>query len=130
MYGSGGDALYVSPTPLDMQSTFADPAVAIIHRLGDTMGRHQVAEAIMRVFPDYKAFADHVIEAGLADSFPSGPFPGDKLIYRSKTMVEYQTPAETKGFGTFWALQQNELPIRGLATLIGKTPDLLLLAIR
>ena len=51
-------------------------------------------------------------------------------MYKSKTMVEYQTPAEAEGLGTLWVLQPDKTPISGLASLVGKAPDLLLLAVR
>lgn len=73
-----------------------------------------------------------MIEEGLepASSFPFGPYPKDKLIYQSKEMVEYQTPANTDGLGTNSRLKKDADPISGVAILMGQTPDLLLLSAR
>jgi len=44
--------------------------------------------------------------------------------------VEYETPANKDGRGTQLRLQKNADPIRGIAILVGKDPDLIFLAIR
>jgi len=137
IYGSGGDSLAVSPRPIDtieLFSTdwkgFAGPAIDISHRFGDTFGRFAVAEVIARVFPAYKAFAIRVMKEGLQNPFAFGPYPSDTLIYKSNKAVEYKTPAQTEGLGTHSWLLKNAYPIEGVAMLIGKTPDLLLLSVR
>ena len=63
-------------------------------------------------------------------SFTAGPYPNDLLNYKSKALVEYQTPAQTEGLGTHSLLKKNASPIRGVAMLVGPTPDLLLLSVR
>jgi len=138
-YGSGGDSLFVSPQPIDTKTLFspvrgglAGPAVTVVHRYGMTSGRFSVAEIIARVFPAYKAFA-----TGVADEFsppvislPSGPYPTDSLTYKSKAVVEYMTPGQRDGLGTYWWLKKDASPIAGAAVLVGNPPDLLLLAMR
>jgi hypothetical protein len=137
-YGSGGTALYVSPQPITAANLFsatwgfAGPVIEIVYELGDTSGRFGVASVIARVFPAHKAFANRVINEGIepASSFPFGPYPGDKLTYKSNEVVEYQTPAETVGLGTDPLVRKGADPISGVAILVGDTPDLLLLSAR
>jgi hypothetical protein len=65
------------------------------------------------------------------EKFASGPYPGDKLVYKSKTVVEYATPPRNEGLGTYWGLKKSESPTDGVAILIEqRTPDLLLLSVR
>jgi hypothetical protein len=76
---------------------------------------------IARVFPAHRSFVRKVIAEGIepARNFPSGPYPNDKLVYRSKGLVE---------------LLKNTDPIRGVAMLVGLVkegePSLLFLAVR
>jgi len=65
-----------------------------------------------------------------ANSFTFGPFPKDVLSYKSNRLVEYKTPAQTEGLGTHLWIKQNGSPIGGVAMLVGKAPDLLLLSVR
>jgi hypothetical protein len=138
-YGSGGDHLFVSPQPIDTAnifspgwSGFAGPAIQVSHLFGDTSGRFAVAEVIARVFPAYKAFATGVIETFdlPPSSFTFGPYPKDTLRYKGKTLVDYKTPPEADGLGTYSSLRKNGSPIDGVAILIGESPDLLLLSVR
>ena len=139
-YGSNGEALYVSPNPIraaDVLSTtkwkgFTGPAIEASFLYGDTSGRFDVARMIARVFPGYRKFLQKVIDEGIepASSFPSGPYPSDKLTYLSRELVEYQTPPEAEGLGTRSWLLKNTDPIRGVAMLVGETPDLMYLAVR
>jgi hypothetical protein len=87
---------------------------------------------IARVFPERGAFVHSVVEEGIepANAFPSGPYPKDKLTYRSNDLVEYETPPETDGLGMQSRLLKNSEPIRGAAMLVGETPDLAYLAVR
>lgn len=132
-YGSNGDALFVSPEPVDtanvFSASFAGPAIEISRRSGDTSGRFDVAQIIARVFPEYRAFATSVMKQ-FNQSFQFGPFPRDTLTYKSKSIVEYTTPAQTDGLGTYSALKKTGSPIAGVAILTGQTPDLLFLAVR
>jgi len=46
-------------------------------------------------------------------------------------VVEYKTPAQTDGLGTYNStLKKNNNAIDGAAILVGPTPDLLLLSVR
>jgi hypothetical protein len=131
--------LYVSPRPIksaDLFSTdwkgFTGTVIQISTENGDTSGRFGVAKIIARVFPAHMEFVRSVIaeEIEPANSFPSGPYPKDKLTYRTKEIVEYQTPPQTDGLGTNSRLLKNDTPISGVAILFGEEPNLLLLSIR
>jgi hypothetical protein len=139
VYGSNGYSLYVSPeriTATEVFSSnwkgFAGPAIELAAQNGDTSGRFTVARVIARVFPERKPFVERVIAEGVApaDSFPPGPYPADKLTYRSNQMVEYATPANADGLGTDSRLIKSTQPISGVAILVGETPDLVHLAVR
>ena len=138
-YGSNGATLYVSPDPIntaDLFSTswngFEGPVIQISSMDGDTSGRFEVAKTIARVFPAHKAFVRAVIAEGIvpASSFPSGPYAGDTLKYRTKNIVEFLTPAYTDGLGTASRLQKNDSPISGAAVLFGEEPNLVQLSVR
>jgi hypothetical protein len=138
-YGSNGANLFVSPDPIDSKALFSSnwkgfsgQAIQISVAEGGTSGRFEVAKIIARVFPEYKAFAENVIAEGIerANSFPFGPYPTDKLIYRSKSVVEYETPANTQGLGTASKLEANGSAIDGVAILSGADTDLVLLSAR
>ena len=139
VYGSNGYALYVSPEPLSASVVFSNswkgftgPAIRLYVESGDTSGRFAVARVIARVFPSRKSFVDGVIAEGIepASSFPYGPYPADKLKYRNQNTVEYETPANSEGLGTYSRLQKSSDQINGVAILVGETPDLLHLAVR
>jgi hypothetical protein len=138
-YGSNGSNLFVTPDPIDPKALFSDSwkgfsgqGIEVSVSSGGTSGRFEVAKIIARVFPEYKAFAENVIAEGIepASSFPFGPYPEDKLTYRSKSIVEYETPANTEGLGTVSRLQANASPIEGVAILSGADTDLTLLSAR
>jgi hypothetical protein len=63
-------------------------------------------------------------------SFPSRPYPKDKLSYKGDEIVEYETPPQTDGLGTYAGLKKNTDPIRGVAMLVPPAYDLFLLAVR
>lgn len=137
-YGSSGSSLYVSPQPINAAIVFSNwkgfsgTVVQLTDEYGGTSGRFSVARTIARVFPSHIAFVHDVIANGFAQAndFPSGPYPKDDLVYKSKEIVEYQTPAQTDGLGTQSMLQKNVDPIRGVAILVGSDPDLVFLAAR
>jgi hypothetical protein len=142
-YGSSGSSLFVSPQPIDAKMLFLDnwkgftgPVIQLSAEDGGTSGRFGVARMIARVFPAHRSFVRKVIAEGIepARNFPSGPYPNDKLVYRSKGLVEYQTPPQTGGLGTQSRLLKNTDPIRGVAMLVGLVkegePSLLFLAVR
>ncbi len=138
-YGSDGANLFVSPDPIDTKNIFSDgwkgitgDGIQISVADGGTSGRFEVAKVIARVFPAYKAFAQSVIAEGLepASDFPFGPYPNDKLTYRSQSVVEYETPANTQGLGTVSRLLANASPIDGVAIIAGADTDLIQLSAR
>jgi hypothetical protein len=139
VYGSNGESLFVSPDPINSANFFSDgwkgftgPAIQISHLYGGTSGRFSVAKTIAQVFPAHRIFAEEVIKEGIepASSFPFGPYPNDKLTYRSDEIVEYQTPAYAEGLGTKSRLQSDANPISGVAILTGRDPDLVQLSLR
>jgi hypothetical protein len=136
-FGSGGSYLYVSPEPIDEKYVYESndhtgPAVQFSVRFGDTSGRFAVAHVIARVFPAYRAFAIDVKKEleDPADPYTFAPYPKDRLTYRSKSVVEYRTPAQTEGLGTCSRLTKNDSPIEGVAILVGKPPDLMHVSVR
>lgn len=137
-YGSNGYSLYITPEPFDSATLFSDswhgfdgPAIEIAVSLGDTSGRFEVAQIIARVFPTHNGFVENAIKQGeRASSFPFGPYPKDKLLYRNDDIVEYETPANREGLGTQSRLMKDSHAIRGVAILTGDAPDLLQLSLR
>jgi hypothetical protein len=99
---------------------------------GDTSGRFEVAQTIARVFPAHLAFVRRVIAEGIepTTSFPYGPYPADKLTYRSKETVEYVTPPNIEGLGTKSFLVKDANPIDGVALLTGEELSLTHLSAR
>ena len=65
-----------------------------------------------------------------ASDFPFGPYPSDKLTYRGKSVVEFETPANAEGLGTDSRLQMNASLVNGVAILAGKDTDLIQLSAR
>jgi hypothetical protein len=137
--GSSGYLLLVSLKPIEPTKVFAPawngllgPAIDLEVSPGGTSGRYKVAEVIFRVFPAFKSFADGVHELMPTREIPSGRYPKDTLSYKSKSVVEYSTPAQTDGLGTNDVIKKNGDPIRGVAILVGPTdmPDLFLLSAR
>jgi hypothetical protein len=138
-YGSSGTALYISPEPINgaeffsaKSKDFGGPVIEMSMEYGGTSGRFGVARTIARVFPAHFSFARSVISEGLepASDFPRGPFPKDRLTYRSNEIVEFQTPPYEKGLGTNSRLRADGTPIRGVAILHGQDTDLLQLSVR
>jgi hypothetical protein len=144
-YGSNGGSLFVSPQPIDGKMLFSDtwkgfagPVIQISVEDGGTSGRFGVARMIARVFPAQRSFVRKVIAEGIepASDFPFGPYSKDKLLYKNKELVEYQTPPQTEGLGTQSRLLKDADPISGIAMLVGEDPkegeppSLLFLAIR
>lgn len=137
-YGSGGTHIDVSSERINNKAVFDEgweggPAVELHHRYGGTSGRFAVAEVIAHVFPAFKAFAIGVMKEIEPDRFSFGPYPNDALTYKGDTVVEYTTPAQAEGLGTYGALKENRDPIQGVAILVQApegAPDLIHLAVR
>jgi len=138
--GSGGAALFLSPRPIVHSSSgwegLGGAAIEVNDINGENSGRYEIAELVARVFPEYQSFARRVWD--LDSPLPSGPYAKDALTYRSKTVVDYTTPAQTEGLGNFHSwLGKNDLPIAGAAILLmepthhlGDAPHLVLLSVR
>lgn len=135
LYGSAAVNLYVSPEPFAAEKPdwrgFSGPAIELSNFDGETSGRFEVASTIARVFPAHTAFVREVEQ--LFDFWrpeSSAPYPTDKLTYKSKEVVEYETPAQTQGLGTQFRLGKSAGSIRGVAILAGDAPSLLQLSVR
>jgi hypothetical protein len=137
-YGSNGGSLFVAPQLIDGKLMFSDkwkgfsgPVVQISDSFGGTSGRFEVASIIARVFPAHKAFVANVIAEGMqtAADFPSGPYPKDKLHYRSREAVEYETPPQTEGLGTRSRLQKSDKAVTGVEMLSGPNEELNLVSL-
>ena len=138
-YGSNGGTLFITPRRLDSSFFFSEkrtpisgPAIQYSGMSGDTSGRFEVAEIAARVFPRFRPFVKHVIAEGLepASNFHFGPYPTDKLTYRSDHLVEFVTPANSEGLGTASWLAKGPGPITGFAMISGPDTDLLHLNLR
>jgi hypothetical protein len=132
--GSSGAELLVLSRPITAAdwSRTTSPAVHVEDLSGETSGRFEVAEVIARVFPARRAFVQGVLAMFdlPASTYTYGPYPDDKLIVRNDRLVQFQTPPRAEGLGTMSRLKANDDPIDGVATLEGKTPDLLMLRVR
>jgi hypothetical protein len=86
---------------------------------GGTSGRFEVAQKVARLFPDQIEFTRQVIAEGIepASNFPVGPYLHDKIAYRTKTLAEFETPAQSEGLGTQSRLHANSEPIIGFVFL-------------
>ncbi|MDE1160966.1 MAG: hypothetical protein PW792_03350 [Acidobacteriaceae bacterium] len=122
--GSDGHQLFVRPEPISTSDYFNSKprwrgitgyGIQVAEMLGDTSGRLAVAKTVARVFPKYRSYARSVIAEGIepAKDFPFGPYPTDKLTYRSDTFVEFTTPPNTKGIGTDSWIHPNDQSIHG-----------------
>jgi hypothetical protein len=132
--GSGGEALYISPEPIDRGAPewkgFRESAIVANHITSAASGRYEIAEITAHVFPAYRAAAQRIWET-IDGPLPRGPYPNDSLKYRSETVVEFTTPARKDGLGTHYSwLKPNDSPVTGVAILIGDPPDLLHLSVR
>jgi hypothetical protein len=107
-------------------------AIELSESDGDTSGRLDVARIIGRAFPAYRAFTRNVVQTYQmsASEFPFGTYPGDKLTYKSKGVVEYTTAPQSEGLGTQSRLKKNDSPIDGAAIIVGDPPNLIQLSMR
>lgn len=130
LHGSGGRALYVTPQPLEVVKGITGPAVVLDDVSHENSGRYEIAEILARLFPAYRAFARPILE-DIEQPMPRGPFQRDVLTYKSKTVVEFRTPARTVGMGTSYSwLKPGSAPVTGTVILLGNPPDVLMLSLR
>jgi hypothetical protein len=138
-YGSNGASVYVSPEPVGSKDFFgknwhgfSGPAVQLSYKYGDTSGRFEVAAYIARLFPDRMSFVNDVIAEGIepAESFVKGPYPADRLTYKGKDLVEYETPARAEGLGVHSSLRESDEAIRGMVSIGGDAANAEFLAVR
>ena len=126
LYGSGGEAIVVTPEAHDGKdllygkSSVTGPIVQLSHLDGGTSGRFGVARIAARLFPIARTFVQQVIDEGLEpkQDFPFGPFPTDHLTRRSDTVVEFTTPAHSEGIGLTGYAARGDLPISGVVILM------------
>jgi hypothetical protein len=132
-YGLWGSRIIVTPDPLKVDVSDAsdvDAATCVKESRYDGLrlfGRWGVANVIARVFPTQREYLESVHPVG--DPYPVGPYPKDKLIYRSDLVVEFRTPPHCEGLGE---LTPNDQPISGVAVLHpeGEGPTAVLLTVR
>jgi hypothetical protein len=125
LYGSGGAGVFVTPMQLDPSDIFSGKwqgvssfGIEASVTDGDTSGRFDVARIVARVFPTQRSFVQTAIDlAAPASDFPVGPFPGDRLTYRSERVVEYETKPHSQGLGTYFRLLPDGNSIHGVAIL-------------
>jgi hypothetical protein len=139
VYGSSGATLAIAATDPSKALTNGTPlsgdAVVLTYQDGGTSGRFDVARYAARLFPQlYQAFIAGVIAEGIEpkESFPSGPYPADKLIYKTQRLVEFVTPANSDGLGDSGLLKKNASPISGMAKIVDSPdgPQFYLLTVR
>ena len=137
VYGSSGSAFFVRPEPIDENNPFplsniTGRVVMIADIEGAGSGRVEVAQVIARVFPKHIGFVQRVIDLFdfVASEITYGPYPTDKLTYRSDDVVEFVTPPNSRGLGIMNLVKPSNDSIEGVAILYGPSPDLRLLTVR
>jgi hypothetical protein len=131
--GSAGATLEISPRPFSSgRRDPSGPLIVLTSRSAGTSGPFDVATIIARVFPAHRDFVTQLRPEGLPPnfSFPTGPYPKDKLSYKNTEVVEYETPAQSDGLGTYAGLEKNADPIRGEAMLMLPALDLAIVTVR
>ena len=124
-YGSNGATLWVTPSAIGARDLPGNrlvapgPAIVISRIYGGTSGRFTVAKIVARVFPSSWSYARGVIAEKIEPErdFVFQPFPADILIRRGPNLVEFTTPANDEGLGTFHALAKSRMPVTGIAIL-------------
>jgi hypothetical protein len=131
---SSGWGMFLSPESIKGEPrwpNFKGPGIDLHHINGESgFGSLQIAEAVSRLFPTFRTRA---VRRLAADAYlPPGPYPTDRLRYRSSRVVEFETPPQVKGFSNdFSRFVPNDKPTFGVAILIGNPPEhLLVLSIR
>jgi hypothetical protein len=136
IYGSSGSELSVSPQPLrrnDFFSTaWSGPVVNLEADNGSGSGTSAVARVIARAFPAHWPLVRGLIANGdlRGGEYQFGPYPHDRLIIQTDSLVQFQTARHSEGLGTTTWLKAGDQPIDGVAILDQKTFDLLMLRVR
>jgi hypothetical protein len=134
-YGLWGSRIIVTRNPLKIDASEVDAEAAACIKVSRydglrLFGRWWVADVIARVFPTQREYIKSVIsDIHPASVIPTGPYPNDKLVYRSDLVIEFRTPPHRKGLGE---LTPNDQPISGVAILDleGEDPTVSLLTVR
>lgn len=125
-YGTEDSTLYVTPEPIGAAETtdiawsgLGGPMVELFVSSDDVNGRMDVVQYIARVFPAHRAYAVSVLAQyhQSIDSIQPGPPSTDTITRRGDELVEYETPANTDGFGLSERLKRSDDPIAGVAVL-------------
>ena len=123
-YGSAGAATIVSAHTLPksgVPSGSFDPPVLVLSVLyGDTSGRFDVARLGSMLFPDItRDFVKSVEDEGIESKadIEVTKYPKDRITHLSNTLVEFETPADTKGLGTEGYVNITHTSILGLIGL-------------
>jgi hypothetical protein len=141
LFGSEGDVLMVTPDALAVNGRgIADrplhgPAIVLYVINGGTSGRFQVVDVATRVFPAALVqFVEDVRKEReeLGETTPTWSISRDKLKRRSETEVEFTTPADSRGLGNAYVLDEGPLPIKGFVQLAPDpgAPGVALLSVR
>ncbi len=130
--GSAGATFEISPRPISADGPdLSGPLILLTTRSAETSGRFDVATIIARVFPAHRDFVARLASEGLPPTFR---FPPDLTrgtsFLKSTEVVQYETPAQADGLGTYSGLKKNADPIRGEAMLMPPALDLALVAVR
>lgn len=136
-YGSSGSFMIVTPKPIRPPyfppPSYAAPVVEVSCVIGGTSGRFEAARLSAMLFPSLtKRFVKQVE----SEEVMMGGKPEDKKKYRtdslkylSQRIVEFRTPANTKGLGTEGHIKATNRPIQGIVVLAesdGDPPDVLI----
>ena len=119
-YGSGGAQLFVTPGPIDADVLFGTaglngPAVVMDFINGENSGRFEVAGLVARLFPAYRSYVSQVAEVDSPPgrAYPTARYPRDRVLRRSRRVIEFLTPAHTVGLGTIGQLLSPQGAVEG-----------------
>lgn len=137
LYGSNGTSIYLTPKRITNKQWLSakgiqGPMIQLTADDGETSGRFAAARVIARVFPQERKFVEDVIAEKIepAADFPFGPAPGDRLIRKSASMVEYETPPGGTGLGTLTRFAPSETAVTGVVILLDVDHSVLQLAMQ
>lgn len=121
VYGSGGATTMVTLKPIPstipkLDSLYA-PAITLSTIDGGTSGRFYVASYGFMLFPNLsRDFVKQVEHEGIVSKrdIERSKFPDDELKYLSKSLVEFNTPANKTGLGSEGYIRAGNTPVSGL----------------